>query len=154
MWLRQYWWGYPRKTILDCSKFLACVWKFLALAWNFVIIHEDYHLSIKWHRNFHIAKHFWCVSGNIQHVYGNSDCIYRFCYFSPMTQKFHDWFPAWVRKFMVCVKFFPDWSTFLKSVRKFPACVRKLWSYKNIILVVYHMIKEISRLPKVSGMCP
>ena len=56
-------------------------------------------------------------------------------FFSPMTQTFPDCFPAYIQKFMACVWKFPDWYKFLECVQKFPACVRKLWSHKNIIFV-------------------
>ena len=40
------------------------------------------------------------------------------------------------------------------GTRKFPGCVWKLWSYKNIIFAFYHMTQQISRLLNVSGVYP
>ena len=113
------------------------------------------HLSIKLHQHFWIVISGMCleISSMCREIWiVHKDCAI----FYPMTEKFLDSikFPVYFRKFSACVWKFPDLYKFLECVRKFAACVRKLWSYKIFIFVFYHMTQQISRLIKVSGVCP
>ena len=129
---------------------------FWLLSGNFSLYKKLISCIYQMHQSFLIAKHFRHVSGNIQHVSGSSDLHKNWAIFYPMKHKFPDCskFPAWVRKFTVCIWKISDWYKLVECVQKFPACVRELWSYKNISLVFYHMTQQTSRLPKVSGVCP
>ena len=108
--------------------------KMLGLCWQMSgfglkIFHctwRKYHLFIKWHQHFWIAKHFWRVSENIQRESGNFDCKWRLCYFlSYLTQISRLLKVSCVcpEIYSVCLKF-PDWYKFLECVQKFPVCVQ------------------------------
>ena len=138
------------KILTLSIKCWACVGSFLALVWKFFIVHEENIIYLSNDTNIFGLRSISGVCLEISRMCMEFWIVHKDCaIFYPMTQKIPDCskFPACVHIFTACVWKFPDLYKFLKYVWKFPACgcVRKFWSYKNIIFVYYHMTKWISR---------
>ena len=125
---------------MDCSKFWACVGKFLAFVRKFFILHEDNIIYLSNDTNISGLLNISGLCLEISSMCQEVQIVHKDCaIFYPVTQKFPDFSK------------FPEWYKFLECVCKSPAWVQKLWLYKNIIFVFYHMAQQISRLLKASG---